>query len=355
MAEARQSSEAVPVQFGKYLLDGEIARGGMSRVYRARLRGPGGFEKKLVVKQILPHLAQDPSFIELFVREANTLVQMSHGNIVPVYELGVVDGVYFLAMELVPGATIAEILGDGPLPQELVAQIGVQVCEALRYAHDRFELVHRDVTPRNVIVDSDGHVRLLDFGIAAPLAHTGQGERFGSPGYMSPEQVGGRALSARSDLFSLGTVLYEAATGERAIARGDEKGVPAQLSPGEALDADLCEVINDLLAVDPAARPGSAREVAARLRRWIAEHHPGGVAARLGERAEAARAREPEQPKPEADVEPGDTSQTPQVTRSIATSQALDAIISQATEPLSGRAHPSPPPAASEASGRRGG
>ena len=107
MAPAKQtSSEAQALQpFGKYLLDAELAQGGMARVFRARLRGPGGFEKRLVVKQILPELAQDPRFVELFVREANTLVQMSHPNVVPVYELGVVDGVYFLAMELVEGAT----------------------------------------------------------------------------------------------------------------------------------------------------------------------------------------------------------------------------------------------------------
>src|SRR5215468_10044736 len=107
MADAKPPPTPIPIQFGKYWLDAELASGGMSRVLRARLRGPGGFEKKLVVKQILPRLAQDPSFIELFVREANTLVQMSHPNIVPVYELGVVDGVYFLAMELVDGATVA--------------------------------------------------------------------------------------------------------------------------------------------------------------------------------------------------------------------------------------------------------
>src|SRR6185436_10683264 len=110
---------SAPVSFGKYLLDAELAQGGMARVFEARLRGPGGFEKKLVVKQILPQLAQDPSFVELFVQEANTLVQMSHPNVVPIYELGVVDGVYFLAMERVHGATVAELLRDGPLPQAL--------------------------------------------------------------------------------------------------------------------------------------------------------------------------------------------------------------------------------------------
>ncbi|MFI5309491.1 MAG: serine/threonine-protein kinase, partial [Polyangiales bacterium] len=148
------AASGFPRRFGNYWLDAQLAEGGMSRVMLARLRGPGGFEKKLVVKQILPQLASDPGFVELFVREANTLVRMSHPNIVPVYELGVIDGVYFLAMERVEGATVAELLADGPLGEAMCAHVGAQVCEALRYAHERFGLVHRDVTPRNVIIDA---------------------------------------------------------------------------------------------------------------------------------------------------------------------------------------------------------
>src|SRR5262245_53137130 len=131
MADEPPSHEPELQHFGKYLLDQELARGGMSRVFRARLRGPGGFEKRLVVKQVLPELARDPGFIELFVKEANTLVQMSHPNLVPVYELGVIDGVYFLAMEWVEGATISELLEAGPLAPALVAQLGLHISEAL--------------------------------------------------------------------------------------------------------------------------------------------------------------------------------------------------------------------------------
>ena len=165
MAEIAQSPPAS--QFGKYLLDAEIARGGMARVFLARLRGLGGFEKRLVVKQVLPELAREPRFVEMFVHEAKTLVAMSHPNIVPVYELGIVDGVYFLAMEHIEGATLTDILRAGPLSPGLAAQLGVQICEALHYAHTRFGLVHRDVTPRNLLVDLNGNARLLDFGIAA--------------------------------------------------------------------------------------------------------------------------------------------------------------------------------------------
>jgi serine/threonine-protein kinase len=339
MADPTQSAAVNgPQRFGKYWLDAELAEGGMSRVLRARLRGPGGFEKKLVVKQILPRLAQDPEFIELFVREANTLVQMSHPNIVPVYELGVVDGVYFLAMELVEGATVAELLRDGPLPEALCAHIGAQICEALRYAHERFGLVHCDVTPRNIIIDASGHVRLLDFGIAAPLARVTHGELFGSPGYMSPEQMRGQALSAQSDLFSLGTVLYEALTGERAVPE-PERVLSAGASSVRPLAADdvsseLAALISQLLAPLPASRPSSAAEAATRFRTWLAQTHPEGVAVALGRRAEQARARgELGANKPPSQVATG-PSAAPRITRSIATSKHLMALMSEGTEPL---------------------
>jgi serine/threonine protein kinase len=349
MTDTKPGAGDAPVRFGNYWLDAELAQGGMSRLVRARLRGPGGFEKKLVVKQILPQLASDPGFIELFVREANTLVQMSHPNIVPVYELGVIEGVYFLSMELVEGATVAELLRDGPLPEALCAHLGAQVCEALRYAHERFDLVHRDVTPRNVIVDADGHVRLLDFGIAAPLAHTGRGELFGSPGYMSPEQVRGAALSGQSDLFSLGSVLYEALSGRRAIEgttqSADDPARQPRLEPEHGVSAELATLVNALLALDPAERPASAAEAGARFRAWLAQAHPEGVAAALGQRAESARtrsARPSDKPPAPITTEP---NRTPRVTRSIATSRSFVEIMGAGTERLP-RAGTSPVPAA---------
>jgi hypothetical protein len=341
-----QDAGSAPVPFGKYLLDAELARGGMSRVWRARLRGPGGFEKQLVVKQILPQLAQDPSFVELLVQEANTLVRMSHPNIVPVYELGIVDGVYFLAMERVHGATVAELLRQRALPAALVAELGAQIAEALRYAHERFELVHRDVTPRNVMVDADGHVRLLDFGIAAPSARTGKGELFGSPGYMSPEQAARRALTPASDLYGLGALLSEALSGKRAVIAG----VASRLGSDGGFDAELAALIDELLAVDPAAR-GSAARVVSRLRAWLAHTQPEGAREALGkrvdevreraERTEAAHTSAQAGDEPGAgevarsNVDPDTTGATPGVTRSIATSVTLtEMLAASATEPL---------------------
>src|SRR3984957_4290245 len=142
-----------PQIFGKYVLEGELARGGMARLMLATLRGAGGFEKKLVVKQIRDELASDDAFVKRFVDEAKTTVSLSHPNIVPVYELGVEQGTYFLAMELVEGVSVAELLKNGgpPSPEE-GAYVGGEVCRALDYAHRRMDVVYRDITPRNVMV-----------------------------------------------------------------------------------------------------------------------------------------------------------------------------------------------------------
>jgi serine/threonine protein kinase len=343
---ADESSEPELIHFGKYLLDQELARGGMSRVFRARLRGPGGFEKKLVVKQVLPELARDPSFIELFVKEANTLVQMSHPNLVPVYELGVIDGVYFLAMESVEGATIAELLEDGPLAPALVAQVGAQISDALRYAHERFQIVHRDVTPRNVIVDEAGHARLLDFGIAAPIGHEGKGELFGSPGYIAPEQLLGGPLGPESDLFSLGAVMYEALQGTPAFPEARRNaGQRESYRPATPLaetEPAISTLVMRLISIDRADRPKSAAEVATRLRTWLAERHPQGVEQELAERARRAHAARKYRPTPNAESAAAVSSGRIEV-RSLAVSPAMQELLQQATLRIE-RESPEPEP-----------
>jgi serine/threonine-protein kinase len=337
--------EAVgPEPFGKYLLDREIARGGMARVHLARLRGLGGFEKRLVVKQILPHLARDPRFVAMFVEEAKTLVQMSHPHIVPVYELGVVDGIYFLAMEYVEGATLADVLEDGTLDAAQVAHVGAQICDALSYAHERFGIVHRDVTPRNVIVDGAGHCRLLDFGIAARASSDGEGVLFGTPGYVSPEQARGEHVGPASDLFGLGAVLWHAWIGEPPFDLRSVEGVRA-LRPGslerprlasrEGLDAELAAIVDRALDPDPAARPHSARALGRSLRSWLAARHPEDVAFELGVRAERARARcerraSLDRPASPASAPRGDATGT---VRTLAQSRALAEILGGTAKP----------------------
>jgi len=295
MGAPEQDSKPRPiVPFGSYLLDGLIAEGGMARVYAARLRGVGGFEKPLVVKQVRPELAADPHFVRMFVEEANTLVRLGHPHIVPVYELGVVDGTYFLAMERVDGATLSAILQAGPLDSGLVAHLGSQAAGALAYAHERFELVHRDVTPRNVLVDEAGHVRLVDFGIAAPV-ETG-GELYGTPGYMSPEQLRAEKLDGKSDVFALGAVLYRALVGEHAFWKDSVEATAKRVLEDDGPETpeghgELGALIGEMLRRDPERRPGMG-EVESRLRGWLARRHPEGVSRALGERA-ASAARAP--------------------------------------------------------------
>ncbi|MEM9075207.1 MAG: serine/threonine-protein kinase, partial [Myxococcota bacterium] len=323
MPAPRQSPHTI-TPFGNYLLDELIAEGGMARVYRARLRGVGGFEKPLVVKQVRPELASDPRFVGMFVEEAKTLVRLSHPHIVPVYELGVVDGTYFLAMDLVEGATLSAMLAQGPLAAPLVARVGWQTCDALQHAHERFNLVHRDVTPRNVLIDAEGQVRLVDFGIATP-AEGATGEVFGSPGYMSPEQLRGEALDGRSDLFTLGALLFECLTGEPAFLRRERDASRRAILEEEPprlpshIPEELAALVHEMIARDVEARPAKAADVAKRLRAWLAAHHPEGAGTELGARAQSAM----EAKAPAAGPITVTSRKTKQEVRTLATSAIL--------------------------------
>ena len=292
-----------PQIFGKYVLEREIAAGGMARVYLATLRGAVGFEKRLVVKQIRAELASDEAFVRRFVEEAKTAVELGHPNIVPVYELGVEQGVYYIAMELCEGVSLAEMLqATGPLTPEEGAYVGIEICRALDYAHRRAGIVHRDVTPRNVMIDDEGAVRLIDFGIAAPVALDGDDgkktEIFGSPGHMPLEQIEGRPLTPATDVFAVAALLIEAWTGRppfrRATAAECRKAMDSSPTPlGEQIEAlqPLSELVERAVLPDPAARPASPEELARPLRRFVRTSDLGDVARRLGERVEETRQR----------------------------------------------------------------
>jgi serine/threonine-protein kinase len=289
-----------PQIFGKYVLEAELAAGGMARVYLATLRGADGFEKRLVVKQIRPELASDEAFVERFVEEAKTAVELSHPNIVPVYELGVEQGVYYIAMERCEGSTLAELLdAAGPLSPEEGAHLGAEVCRALDYAHRKAGVVHRDVTPRNVLIDEEGAVRLIDFGIAAPTEEPGgHGKReiFGSPGHMPPEQIRGDALTPATDVFATAVLLLEAWTGEppfrRATPRESHRAlesVPPELGLAVPDLAPVSDLIRAALSLDPARRPKDAEQLGRPLRDLLRRADSVDVARRLGERVRCAR------------------------------------------------------------------
>jgi eukaryotic-like serine/threonine-protein kinase len=291
-----------PQIFGKYVLEREIAAGGMARVYLATLRGAVGFEKRLVVKQIRTELASDDAFVTRFVEEAKTAVELSHPNIVPVYELGVEQGVYYIAMELCEGLTLSEVLAEtGPLGPVEGAYVGAEICRALDYAHRRAHIVHRDVTPRNVLIDDEGAVRLIDFGIAAPVTRADDPSRtevFGSPGHMPPEQLHGAELSPATDVFAVGVLLIEAWTGyppfRRATAQESEHAlfnVPAPLDRQHPELAPISALIASSVALDARDRPTAAEHLARPLREFLKSEDSGDIARRLGERVRRARRR----------------------------------------------------------------
>jgi eukaryotic-like serine/threonine-protein kinase len=295
-----------PQVFGKYVLERELARGGMARVVLATLRGAGGFEKRLVVKQIRDELACDDEFVKRFVEEAKTTVALAHPNIVPVYELGVELGTYFLAMEFVEGASLAELLraygreGHALTPEE-GAYVGIEVCRALDYAHRRMNVVHRDVTPRNVMVDYEGQVKVIDFGISSPVATapTGQGV-FGSPGHMPPEQMEGKELTPAADVFAVAVLLMELWSGRAPFRKRTREDIEAAMRAPHPRPSDvdirllpLDEVMARAMALDPTARPQQADDLSRALRKFLRGFDLHDVARQLGDRVKSVRDNPP--------------------------------------------------------------
>jgi eukaryotic-like serine/threonine-protein kinase len=295
-----------PQVFGKYVLERELARGGMARVVLATLRGAGGFEKRLVVKQIRDELASDDEFVRRFVEEAKTTVALAHPNIVPVYELGVELGTYFLAMEFVEGSSLAELLratgrNGGALTPEEGAYVGIEVCRALDYAHRRMNVVHRDVTPRNVMVDFEGQVKVIDFGISSPvaMAPTGQGV-FGSPGHMPPEQMEGKELTPAADVFAVAVLLMELWSGRAPFRKRAPEDIAAAMRAPHPRPSDadirllpLDEVMASAMALDPGARPQQADHLSRALRKFLSGFDLHDVARQLGDRVKSVRDNPP--------------------------------------------------------------
>ena len=218
---------------GKYRLVRDLGTGGMARVFLASLDGPDGFAKPYVLKRILPEYARDEQFAQMFAIEAKVASMLSHPNIVNVFEFAIEKDDYYLVLEYVAGASLDRIVHAArkqgvPLGAQVAVEIGLGLARALAYAHGLvlpngtpLELVHRDISPGNVLVSYDGSVKLTDFGVVkTSVTATVAGVVKGKWSYMSPEQISSQPVDRRSDLFSLGVVLYELATGQR-LFRGD--------------------------------------------------------------------------------------------------------------------------------------
>nr|HPM41186.1 serine/threonine-protein kinase [bacterium] len=223
-------SDFEPKQFGKYFLIEKLAVGGMAEIYKAKTFGVDGFEKELAIKRILPHCAADKDFITMLVAEAKLSVMLSHANIVQVYDLGKVGEDYFISMEFIHGVNLRDIMYHAreakvPIPLDISVYIISEICKGLDYAHRKtdqnnspLDIVHRDVSPQNVLLSYEGEVKIVDFGIAKAamnISHTMAGILKGKIAYMSPEQATGQTVDNRTDIFSTGILLYEIVTGTK--------------------------------------------------------------------------------------------------------------------------------------------
>jgi serine/threonine protein kinase/CheY-like chemotaxis protein len=278
-----------------YRLVRKLAAGGMAEVFLAKVEGAEGFEKPVAVKRILPSLAQDQEFVELFLREAKLTVSLQHANVVQVFDLGTVQGQYYMVMEFVDGENLralqrAATAQQIPLGLREVCFIVQQVAEGLAYAHEKLDaagrplnIIHRDINPSNVMISTAGEVKLADFGIAK-VANAQSGTEVGvvkgKVGYLAPEQVRGAQVDQRSDLFLMGLLLYELLSGQQLFSGTDYFQILRSISafdvktvvPVPGVPAPLWSIVTRALAPDPVARFQRARDVSDALQNFLFDH-----------------------------------------------------------------------------------
>lgn len=277
-----------PIPFDKYLLLDRIAVGGMAEVYRGKLIGEKGFEKPVVLKKMHPHLTDEEEMVALFIDEARLAAQLKHENIIHIYDFGNKSGTFYIAMEYLFGKDLHQVIKKAaekrtPLQLEHILFVMQKVCEGLGYAHNlkdlqgnHLNIIHRDVSPQNIFITYEGQVKIIDFGIAkaaTKATKTQTGIIKGKVAYMSPEQASGKTIDYRSDIFSVGIILYELVTGKK-MFEGDtfqvlSQVIEAKYDPPEKLNkelpAGLCSIIEKALRVDPESRYQSCDEMASDL------------------------------------------------------------------------------------------
>lgn len=277
-------------QLGRYTIVRRIGSGGMAELYLARARGIGGFDKLLALKLVLPHVADDPEFVAMFLDEARLAATLDHANIAHVVDIGRVGNDHFYAMEYVHGLDLRAICkaAGGPLPIEVALTIVLGVAAGLHHAHERcgadgrpLGVVHRDVSPSNVLVTYDGVVKIVDFGIARAEARskaTQAGVVKGKRGYMSPEQCRGDGIDRRSDVFGLGILLWELTVGARLFAGDSDYAVMSKIVFGMVPDPRqlvptyppaLAEITMRALQRDADDRPATAQALAVELEHFV--------------------------------------------------------------------------------------
>src|SRR5271168_4085562 len=271
-------------KLGPYEIQSPLGAGGMGEVYRATDTKLG---RDVALKVLPGEMAQDPERLARFGREAKALAQLDHPNIVTIYSVEECDGIHFLTMQLVEGLPLDRVICQSGLPAAQIIEIAEALADALAAAHEK-GIVHRDLKPANVMVTNEGRVKVLDFGLAKDVGaqsasdatltsagHTQVGVVMGTPAYMSPEQVSGRPLDHRSDIFSLGIILYEMAIGRRPfegtssaeLASSILRDTPAAIASARPdLPSDLTRIIRRCLEKDPRHRVQTARDVSNEFR-----------------------------------------------------------------------------------------
>lgn len=306
--------------YGPYELLRKIAAGGMAEVHLARRWGDSGFYREMVVKRLFPQFAHNPASLLLFQYEARVMAELAHPNIPQIFDLGECEDTWYIAMEYVPGVNLADLWragarGGTPMPLDVTLGIVIQICEALHHAHEAedrggnpLQIVHRDVTPHNIMITRDGVAKLMDFGIAQTNANRAEqrGVLRGTLAYMSPEQVRGRWLDRRADIFALGVVLYELTTGTR-LFRGEDVQVmtsivETDIRPPSTIvsgyPADLEAILMATLRRDRDHRIATASDLSAHLEHFGMRNGmmlgPRQVARYVSAVAPAQRVLEPE-------------------------------------------------------------
>ena len=386
-AEAVVEGENILEQFGNYNLLEKVAVGGMAELFKARQRGVHNFEKIVAIKRILPHLSDSDEFVRMFIDEAKLAAQLSHPNIVQIYDLGKASGSYYIAMEYVDGRDLRNLLRKVreyklPMPEALAATVIMKVASALDYAHRKraiddkeLKLVHRDVSPQNILISYEGAVKLVDFGIAKAASKTIQtqsGSLKGKLLYMSPEQALGLALDGRSDLYSLGLVLAELLTGVRCFQADSELGVLEKVRQGKVVDVrsinpgisvEMGAILGKVLQKDLDQRYASARLLERDLKALLArqgyeptehdlaeyvntllkgtrEESESLLSTRFGPPAETAPVPRPE-PRPQAPSASAPTTPEDEPTLSgLEPAPLVTAIPAAAATPRKGRLRP---------------
>ncbi len=323
-----------PDVFGKYQLLTRIASGGMAEVWLARSSSIGGFEKLVAIKRIRSSLCDNQAFVSMFIAEAKLTVRLSHPNIVQVFDFGQVDDDYYMAMEYVEGADLSRIAERArqrgtPLPVGACVYILHQAMDGLAHAHSLSPsrgqagpIIHRDISPQNILVSFDGHVKVNDFGIAkaADEIETDNDEIFGKLAYVSPEQCRGEPADEASDLWSAGVVLHELLVNRRLFAKSTDTGtmsavetlkVPRPSSLNRNVPTALDELVMACLQRDPQRRLRSAKDVAMQLAMIQGRHFPGQTGYHLAEVIKELWDGQPPRLLPEPDLEPIDKTRAP--------------------------------------------